>query len=388
MNNTLIDKITRRQMVSAMAGLGATPLSFAPNFAWAQAAPKLGGNLPPFDIAQIVDTSTGEHEVVEDFLIGSRAAWQDVNLRGGLQGRAVRHYVLETDGSAASLQTAVNDVWKNKHCLALAGTASNKAAVEVVGALTNAKLDIAHVAPWLHSSAVSLGLHTFSIFAGWQNQVAHTVKYLTGLNVKECGVVYASEVEKRRYEAEVERIGKNLKISLIEMKVTSDLKTLGQQMTSTAPVIQLFVGGTLELAQFAQGLESRNLARIVMTLADVNLQTLLNMQVARKTSIIAAQTVPTITSGLPIVQSYRAAMKKFFDEPPTPLSLAGYISARYAFEVLAKVSQPLTRELALAAFQRRHSIDLGGYKINYQGTDRGSQFVTLSMLNKDGRTIG
>jgi ABC-type branched-subunit amino acid transport system substrate-binding protein len=392
MNNATITEMTaemtRRQMARLALGVVATPLSLSPSTAVAQSARKQGSNLPPFEIAQIVDASMAEHEVVEDFLVGSRAAWQDINVRGGLQGRSVRHSVIETDGSSASIQAAINDAYKNKHCLALVGTAGDKAAVEVVAALAQTKQDIAHVAPWLHNSAVSLGQHTFSIFADWQNQVAHTIKYLAGLNVKECGVVYASEADKRRYQAEVERIGRNLKIRLIEMQVAKDLKTLGQQMTGTTPVIQLFVGGTLELAQFAQGLESRNLARIVMTLADVNLQTFLDMQVARKTSIIAAQTVPTVTSGLPIVQSYRAAMKKFFDEPPTPLSLAGYISARYTFEVLAKVSQPLTRELALAAFQRRQSMNLDGYKINYQGTDRASQFVTLTMLNKDGRTIG
>lgn len=385
--NTAIE-ISRRQATGLALGMVASSLSLSPGMALAQSSRKQSGNLPPFEIAQIVDTSAAEHEVVEDFLVGSRAAWQDINLRGGLQGRAVRHAVIEADGSGASIQAAMNIAYKNKQCLALVGTAGDKAAAEVVAALAQTKLDIAHVAPWLHNGAVSLGQQTFSIFADWQNQVAHAIKYLAGFNVKECGVVYASEIEKRRHQPEVERIGRNLKIRLVEMPISADLRALGQQVTSANPVIQLFVGGTLELAQFAQGLESRNLARIVMALADVNLQTFLDMQVARKTSIIAAQTVPTITSGLPIVQMYRAAMKKFFDEPSTPLSLAGYISARYTYEVLAKVNQPLTRELALAAFQRREAIDLGGYKINYQGTDRASQFVTLSMLNKDGRTIG
>jgi ABC-type branched-subunit amino acid transport system substrate-binding protein len=376
MNNDLT--MTRRQLARMAMGVAATPFIFSPSMAAAQTARKSGSSLPPFEIAQIVDMSASEHEVVEDFLIGSRAAWQDIQLRGGLQGRAVRHSVIEIDGSSASIQAAISSVYKNKQCLALVGTAGDKAAAEVVAALAQTKQDIAHVAPWLHNGAVSLGQHTFSIFADWQNQVAHAIKYLAGFNVKECGVVYASDAQRRRHQPEVERIARNLKLRLVDAPV----------VTSSSPVIQLFVGGTLELAQFAQGLESRNIARIVMALADVNLQTFLDMQVARKTPIIAAQTVPTITSGLPIVQAYRAAMKKLFDEPPTPLSLAGYISARYTYEVLAKVNQPLTRELALAAFQRRDTMDLGGYKINYQGADRASQFVTLSMLNKDGRTIG
>ena len=34
-------------------------------------------------VAQIVDTSPTQQDVSKDFLIGSRAAWQDINLKGG-----------------------------------------------------------------------------------------------------------------------------------------------------------------------------------------------------------------------------------------------------------------------------------------------------------------
>jgi hypothetical protein len=37
-------------------------------------------------IAQLVDTSQEQQDVAKDFLIGSRAAWQDINLKGGLRG--------------------------------------------------------------------------------------------------------------------------------------------------------------------------------------------------------------------------------------------------------------------------------------------------------------
>jgi hypothetical protein len=33
-----------------------------------------------------VDTSQEQQDVAKDFLIGSRAAWQDINLKGGLRG--------------------------------------------------------------------------------------------------------------------------------------------------------------------------------------------------------------------------------------------------------------------------------------------------------------
>jgi len=53
-------------------------------------------------VAQIVDASQAQQDVSKDFLIGSRAAWQDINLRGGIRGKQVQHMTLETDGTAGS----------------------------------------------------------------------------------------------------------------------------------------------------------------------------------------------------------------------------------------------------------------------------------------------
>ena len=39
----------------------------------------------------------------------------------------------------------------------------------------------------------------------------------------------------------------------------------------------------------------------------------------------ATQPVPLVNSSLPVVRSYRETLARLFDEPPTPLSLAGYM---------------------------------------------------------------
>lgn len=95
-----------------------------------------------------------------------------------------------------------------------------------------------------------------------------------------------------------------------------------------------------------------------------------------------------MTAPLPIVRRYRAVLAQLFDEPPAALSLAGFIAARYTFEVLDAVEGPLTRASVLAAFQQRRDMDVGGYRISYQGLRRSASFVTQSMLTPDGRVVG
>jgi ABC-type branched-subunit amino acid transport system substrate-binding protein len=52
--------------------------------AWAQPAKSASRSLV---VAQVVDFSQAQQDVSKDFLIGSRAAWQDINAKGGIRGR-------------------------------------------------------------------------------------------------------------------------------------------------------------------------------------------------------------------------------------------------------------------------------------------------------------
>ena len=79
-------------------------------------------------VAQVCDVSAQAQDVTRDFLVGARAAWQDVNARGGLHGRAVEHLSLEVDGSRASLQRAWDALRDNPACVVLSGTAGDPAA--------------------------------------------------------------------------------------------------------------------------------------------------------------------------------------------------------------------------------------------------------------------
>ena len=126
----------------------------------------------------------------------------------------------------------------------------------------------------------------------------------------------------------------------------------------------------------------------MLALADVNLQTMKEMGAARQTPVFAAQTVPMVNSSLPVVRSYREILARLFDEPPTALSLAGFIAARYTYEVLDGIEGVMTRQTVLNAFQQRATHDIGGFRVSFNSQRRSSHYVTQSMLTTDGRLIG
>lgn len=374
--------IGRRQLL----GAGGCAVLGAAGAVWAQ--PSRPAARSPLAVAQIVDTSAAQQDVSKDFLIGSRAAWQDVNARGGIHGRPVQHLSMEVDGSPASISAVLAAVRDNPACVCLSGTAGDPVATQLVGLLRQEGLAMAHVAPWLQNSSLEVDDRTFPIFAARQEQIGHALKSLAVMGVQELGVVYASPREQSLYQQDLERISAAFRLRLHSFRAEGDLARLGQRLTQTTPAIVLFIGGTPELVQFTQGLDRQARQRYVVALADVNLQTLTQMGASRATPVIATQAVPMVNASLPVVRSYRETLGRLFDEPPTPLSLAGFIAARYTFEVLADIDVQLNRQAVLAAFQRRSAVDIGGYRVAFNAQRRSASYVTQSMLTMDGRVVG
>lgn len=252
----------------------------------------------------------------------------------------------------------------------------------------NKGVAMAHVAPWLQNSNVEVDDKTFPIFAGRQAQIVHAFKTLSVMGLKELGIVHSTAQDFKIYQPELEQIASDLKLKLQTFQAGGELRKLGQKLTPATPGVLLFIGGTPELSEFTQGLEKQARQRYIVCLADVNLQVLLQLGAARGTPVIKTQPVPLVTAAAAMVRNYRETMARLFDEPNTSLSLAGFIAARYTYEVLAGVTGPLTRQSALAAFQKRAPMDLGGFRVDYDGRGRSGSYVTQSMMSAAGRMIG
>ena len=372
--------LTKSGLLAASAVWGGSPN------VWAQGAK--AGNAKSLVIAQIVDTSQGQQDVSRDFLIGARAAWQDINLKGGIRGQKVVHLPVETDGTTGSIQQAVGAIQNNTSCVALSGSVGDRVATQVMEASRRGLLTLAHAAPWLQSSDRDADDRTFRIFAPRQVQIAYALKTLSVMGLKELGAVYGSAQEHAAHHQELEKIAASLELKLQAFQPGGNLRLLGQKLTPATPAVLLFLGGTPELAEFTKGLDTQARQRYVVALADVNMQVLKDMGAARGTPIIITQPVPLDTAALPIIRMYRETLSRLFDEPPTALSLAGFIAARYTQQVLMSVEAPLTRQNALAAFQKRSDLDVGGFRVSFDAQRRGSYYVTQSMLSRDGRQIG
>lgn len=379
---SLHPELRRRTLLGASLALG-----IGGNAAWSQTS-RTSATGRAGAVVQIADMSAAQIDVSKDFMVGTRAAMQDLNLRGGLRGKALQHITLEVDGSAASLKSAVESIKANPQVIALLGTVGDKAARQVSDLLRRDFSDIAHVAPWLQNSHIDYGDNSFAIFASRQEQIAYAVKSLALMGVQNLGAVYANPTEFANYRDDVEQAAKALQLRCKNFGPAADLQQLGRTLAADTPRILIFMGGTPELIQFAQGVDKQASQRYIVAMSDVNLQSLQQTGMSRHAPVIATQVVPLVNANVPLVKNYRDAMARLFDEPPTPQSLAGFAAARYCTDVLGTVEGALTRANALAAFQRHGTADLGGFKVDPDKRRRGTSFVTQSMIATDGRLVG
>jgi ABC-type branched-subunit amino acid transport system substrate-binding protein len=372
----------RRTLLSALAAS-----AIGPGVVWSQ-PPKQAPGGAAATLVQIADFSAAQIDISKDFVLGTRVALQEFNLKGGLHGKSLQHQVIEVDSSPASVKAAVQTIRTNSHIVTVMGTVASAAAAQVTDLLSSELPDVAHVAPWLQTSRSEIGDNTFSIFASRQEQIAFALKSLVAIGVQEIGAIYATPAEFSNYRGDVAQVAKSLHLGCKHLGPVADLQQLGRSLASGSPRILIFLGGTPELAQFTQGIDKQATQRYIVAMSDVNLQTLQQLGFSRHAPVIATQVVPLMNTGVPLVKNFSAVLGRLFDEPPTPHSLAGFVAAKYCIAVLQSTDGNLTRGNVLTAFQQRTAIELGGFKADPDPRRRGASFVTQSMMAMDGRLVG
>ncbi|HKW84624.1 MAG TPA: ABC transporter substrate-binding protein [Burkholderiaceae bacterium] len=370
--------ITRRALlVASCAALPTFPVLAQPR----------GADTKSLRVTQLLDSSADQQELSRDYSTGVRLALAEIRQAGG---RVPQLVSIDTDGSAASLRDALMQVKSDPTQVALLGAVGGRLAAASIAGAKQAQLEIAHVAPWLADSRFDGERQVFAIFASREAQIRHALGALATMGVSELGLVYPGRREEEMHD-EIEAITKRLSLRTRRLSVPNgqDVAAYAAALRPDVPAFLLFLGGSIELAQFTQGLTKQVLPRYIICLSDVDTTTLLQLNPGKAASVIFAQVVPNPqSSSAPVVRSYRQTLKALFDEAPSPVSLAGYLAGRYAARVLGTLDAGASRAAVLAEFERRRPIDLDGYRIEFTGQGRGSSFVSQTLLGANGRLIG
>lgn len=340
-------------------------------------------------MTQLLDTSNEQLELSRDYATGVRLAMTELAQSGA---RLPQLSTVEVDGTPESLRRALQAVKDDSSQVALLGTAGERLALASIPMARQMGLQMAHMAPWLADTRYDDDEQVCGLFASRETQVQRALQGFATVGVNELGVVYANAaLEQALHPGMVRGIEKlGLRMLRFTPPANQDMAAFGAAFPAQSPMMLLFVGGTVELALFSQGLSQRKLQRYVVCLSDVDLNTLMQLGPGKAVPLIFSQVVPNPqSSSLAVVRMYRSALKQYLDEVPSPLSLAGYIAGRYAGHVLSlRYDGGLNRASLLAEMKRRPTVDLGGLSIDFARDGRGSSFVTQTLLQGNGKLLG
>lgn len=373
-------------MLRGLAGaFGAAALSAHSSLAAAQLRAADAGAMR---VTQLLDMSPDQQQLSRDYSTGIRLAFAELKKANQPVPQLSS---VETDGSAAGARAALQAIRDDATQVAILGTAGEGLALASLQESAQLKLDIAHVAPWLADPQMDADPRLFALFASREEQIRYVLKTLSVVGIHELGLVYPSQQHADTMQAGMAVIADRLKLKTRSLVIPKgqDITQYAAKLPASAPFFLMFMGGSIELALFTQGLVARGMQRYVLCLSDVDTNTFMQLNPGKKVPVIFTDVVPNPhTSKLPVVRAYRAALQRLFDEAPTPVSLAGYLAGRYAAAVLAAAGPGATRARVLAEFQRRRPLELDGWHLAYSPQGRASSFVSQTLLNTSGNFVG
>lgn len=372
----------RRNFVkqAGILGLGMSPLA-----ALAQAG---AGDLR---LLQCVDTAAEQTELTRDYMVGVQLAAQAINQNGGINGRTLRIAPIQMDSSPAGLQSLVQRLRSDPEVLGIVGSVGESLADATVQATRAANLPIAHIAPWIGHADQEADPNVLHLFASRDMQMRAALKNLEPFGITRIGVVFDSPATHAANKAEFAAAAQRMSVEPLSFVAAEagGVEALARTMPASSPAVLCFVGGSIELSRFAHAIATRGLQRYIVNLGDANLALLTQLGATKATPMVLTQVVPNPFSDTKrFSRDYRSLLKKFTEEDPSPMSLAGYLAGRYTVKLLARLEKP-TRAAVLEEVRRRPAADLEGYHVAFgPGRLRGSTLVAQTMVSRDGRMIG
>jgi ABC-type branched-subunit amino acid transport system substrate-binding protein len=304
---------------------------------------------------------------------GMRAAFDEQNERGGIQGRALRLIALddgyEPERAVPNMHTLINE----NEVLALVGNVgtptavatvpiANRARVPFYGAFTGAgvlrkTLPDRYVVNYRASYAEetgamvdalveTVGIPPTEIAFFTQRDAYGDAGFAGGLSaLKRHGVADALNVAHGRYERNTVAIENGLADLLYH---------------ETVPRAVIMVGSYAPCAEFIKLARDSGLDGLFLNVSFTGAEPLRLALGEAGEGVVITQVVPHFESDLPIVQSYRAALQAMDAEAePSFGSLEGYIATRILCRAMESAKGEISRESIIVALESLGRFDIG-----------------------------
>ena len=329
----------------------------------------------------------------QEVLKGSKAYFDALNARGGINGRKI---VLTSKDDAYDAKKTLENAeafiagGDTFALFGTFGTPNNEALIPVA-----MKAGIPVLMPYTGAPSIRKPefVAVFNLRASYADEADKLIQHLTTIGFKRIGIAYQNnnfgkEVLLAANAALEQRKLKPVAAVSVENNASDAASATATLLGAQPDALVLGLAGkpTIEVIksvnQSRKGLQMYALS--VLATAG-NLKTL----GSDGTGVAISQVVPFPTQTvMPLVRDYQQAMKAAGHTEFSHLSLEGYINARVAAEGLRRAGRNPTRDSLISALQSMKGQDLGGLEISFgKGAASASRFVELTVIGAQGKLV-
>ncbi len=355
-------------------------------------------------IGEVVDQHGNDLESSRDYLIGAKLYFDFVNSKGGINGWHLQQAVRDSGGDPAEALQLTRQLIAEDNALVLFGYTGEAAIRAVAGSGLLDKSGIALVSP-LTGFGDDAGLQGHNLFVSrvpYAVELKKIFEYFHTVALSRFAVIATREDLASRLMPQLAHLaddassppGSNPAASGIVFEATvlnpGMLDDALKRADAKNPQVLIVLGDGLDLGLVARSLASHHDALPVVGLSLANSRVVLQVAGEKDANgILLSQVVPNPLRGnMPITREHLAFMKRYLDEPPSHLTLEGFMAAKSLVEVLRDATgHGADRAAVLHALRSRPAMDVGGVMLGYSENDAPLTRVDLTMVRADGTLL-
>ncbi len=372
----------RKQLVSAALFIAASLIPFTSTYA------------ADIRVGVVLDQNGVDADTGRDYIAGARTWFDHINANGGVKGRRIQVIVKDDAGVAANAVKLTRELIDQDKVDVLFGYVGDDSLRAVSD---DRRFYASKTVLFAPLSGAEIGSATDSIVfvrPSYKEEVRHAMRHFSQLSISRFAVAYMDNNFGRSIDNEIRtQLNADGKRPIAEVAIPLSLAGLGsvaQKVLEQKPQVIVIAADTIATAEFVKQVRSLDNNAQIVALSTVNHRTL--MELAKKdfaTGTMITQVVPNPLSRVTKLQNdHLTLMAKYRDEPPSHLTLEGFLAAKAFVKLLERTGRDLNRASIAAAVAGSPRYDLDGMSVSFGGkSDRGSQFVDIAYLRKSGTML-
>lgn len=362
------------QHLAALAGAGSLPVFADPSrIVLGQSAPLSGP----------------ASELGEQFRDGAQLVFDQVNSRGGVNGRKIELRSLD-DGYEPERCAANTKRLLSEGVNALFGYIGTPTSLAAMPLAVNAKVPF--FAPFTGAEALRtpLNRYVFHVRASYFDECNDIVKQLHTVNIKKVGVFYQKDAYGETGLAGVTAALKPLGLAPVSLgtveRNSTDVAAAAKSLVAGSPEAIVLVSTYKSCTALIRAVRATGFLGNFYNLSFVGAQALASELGKDARGVVVSQVMPyPFTPVTPLASEY-GQRAKAANKPLGYTAMEGYVAAKTMVEALRRAGNDPQGESLVRALESLNNFDLGGFYVDFSSQRHtGSRFVEMTILTEDGR---